>query len=1307
MKLQDGKYPLQKILEEGKCFLFANVEDKGEQVLISRCDITEFVFLLNELADEIPPSESHISQVKHFFEAGETIDFLDPEFGFRFGLLKEKLLSTSPLLSSISYLHNKCAVCGSNESLSRHHVVPYCYRKHFPNSLKEKTSRDVIILCCKHHTEIEDVTEMIRAHIADLSGVPLHGFIYNKETRERGLKLKRMAHLLIGMNKKLPDKRLLQLKQFVCTEVLEAIEYGKKNAFPYNDLVNCLLSFFKRDELKKKHDAERDLSRLSPRHSEKKSMTDDIARSSQKKSEIIPRSFQDSVDFSSDASELFISECSRMIHDPSYLSPLMSELLDKIVEFDVPTLSAELFVPGEPFVSRSHGECVVEALRKAEETIFRARLEPKHEEELKEIADQVAGIDSTKQISDIIHEKLPKPFPCKDFGTLWETMDGVSDCHFPVCVSFVRYWRVYFVLKLGPKHLPPWWKVGMPACARDGAYGQSSLVKHMSLEEMELLFKDYAIMSNCTSPLYGDDCEFVEFEDEMVRASLCSELNPELGSLSGCGDIYLSDVQELEKVEISYETSLSGLEYLTSCYTLSLEWKGDIDGFDELFTPISQLPLENLSFYGLPSCDSCSQLETLTPLSDSLLYLSTKSISTNIVGQMLDILTNIAQLTMYADDYGDLSFLNPDLPLRELLLMSSGSNNLVTNITPITAYKNSLETLWLTYLEFSPPIDDLGDILEEFYSLNTLTFIEIAGITGITFPEIPIVDIIAIYNEFEFYNFSNISSSLEILQIESSSLSDEGNALLNTIPLCSNLTALDLRIPSDDISPLQGVADLVQLGEFKLEVTTSDIGVFVDFGDLLASQISSSSIRFPALTKFDFTGEIPSLSGLSTLPEGSFPLLTNLAISSMNRLSLGLVLAMDPWPLTNIQSLESISLLSNSCDLPITYGYELEGFFSISNFPNLTSVTNTISLCPCLDFFDGYSLDDHQVCVRMGSTNWNSTLYPDIDPWIFPPVSDDDEYIVGCSDIMVRVYDSVDEWKGLSGDGSVTCVDPLSFSDSSCGVSGVNQSTSWAGSGMCGFGKECMVIPDSDLYDFPQCACMNGLYGDYCDSPCPFDEDGVMCGGGDCLQISSEGDDIYQCSCHSTGYIDTVTGVCVYPDECVDCINGQCTESGSIPSVLTWNPIPFVVENVVLQQNTCVCNEGYSGPSCEVDSCGIIELESLCGGGSSECVSSGIDWECKCGTGFQGIFCETSVIVLSPWGFPLILGLFGTMILIIILLGICYCKSKKFFEKQQDNIGLIDEEEDEEEAFGVDHMSIMTSVRQYFLFFSMFLMVRI
>eukprot|EP00764_Aduncisulcus_paluster_P004047 gnl/Carplike_NY0171/16441_a24917_95.p1 GENE.gnl/Carplike_NY0171/16441_a24917_95~~gnl/Carplike_NY0171/16441_a24917_95.p1 ORF type:complete len:248 (-),score=49.80 gnl/Carplike_NY0171/16441_a24917_95:47-790(-) len=247
---------------------------------------------------------------------------------------------------------------------------------------------------------------------------------------------------------------------------------------------------------------------------------------------------------------------------------------------------------------------------------------------------------------------------------------------------------------------------------------------------------------------------------------------------------------------------------------------------------------------------------------------------------------------------------------------------------------------------------------------------------------------------------------------------------------------------------------------------------------------------------------------------------------------------------------------------------------------------------------------------------------------------------------------------------------------------------------MCGFGKECMVIPDSDLYDFPQCACMNGLYGDYCDSPCPFDEDGVMCGGGDCLQISSEGDDIYQCSCHSTGYIDTVTGVCVYPDECVDCINGQCTESGSIPSVLTWNPIPFVVENVVLQQNTCVCNEGYSGPSCEVDSCGIIELESLCGGGSSECVSSGIDWECKCGTGFQGIFCETSVIVLSPWGFPLILGLFGTMILIIILLGICYCKSKKFFEKQQDNIGLIDEEEDEEEAFGVDHMSIMTSVRQ-------------
>ena len=35
---------------------------------------------------------------------------------------------------------NICVVCGTQENLTKHHCVPYCFRKHFPNEYKSHTS---------------------------------------------------------------------------------------------------------------------------------------------------------------------------------------------------------------------------------------------------------------------------------------------------------------------------------------------------------------------------------------------------------------------------------------------------------------------------------------------------------------------------------------------------------------------------------------------------------------------------------------------------------------------------------------------------------------------------------------------------------------------------------------------------------------------------------------------------------------------------------------------------------------------------------------------------------------------------------------------------------------------------------------------------------------------------------------------------------------------------------------------------------------------------------------------------------------
>jgi hypothetical protein len=50
---------------------------------------------------------------------------------------------------------NRCVCCGTNEDLTKHHVVPRCYRKFFPEELKNSSSHDVLIVCVPCHMKYE------------------------------------------------------------------------------------------------------------------------------------------------------------------------------------------------------------------------------------------------------------------------------------------------------------------------------------------------------------------------------------------------------------------------------------------------------------------------------------------------------------------------------------------------------------------------------------------------------------------------------------------------------------------------------------------------------------------------------------------------------------------------------------------------------------------------------------------------------------------------------------------------------------------------------------------------------------------------------------------------------------------------------------------------------------------------------------------------------------------------------------------------------------------------------------------------
>ena len=50
---------------------------------------------------------------------------------------------------------NRCVVCGSEELLTKHHVVPYCYRRWMPIEFKAHNFHDILLLCKDCHSEYE------------------------------------------------------------------------------------------------------------------------------------------------------------------------------------------------------------------------------------------------------------------------------------------------------------------------------------------------------------------------------------------------------------------------------------------------------------------------------------------------------------------------------------------------------------------------------------------------------------------------------------------------------------------------------------------------------------------------------------------------------------------------------------------------------------------------------------------------------------------------------------------------------------------------------------------------------------------------------------------------------------------------------------------------------------------------------------------------------------------------------------------------------------------------------------------------
>lgn len=102
---------------------------------------------------------------------------------------------------------NVCCVCGAKETLSRHHVVPYCYTKYDSDSFRHN-SHDVLPMCEHCHGDYEENHSLaLRQKLAVIFDAPLNGTgIYSEEIR-----ITKVAKAIIEHSHDMPMEKITSL----------------------------------------------------------------------------------------------------------------------------------------------------------------------------------------------------------------------------------------------------------------------------------------------------------------------------------------------------------------------------------------------------------------------------------------------------------------------------------------------------------------------------------------------------------------------------------------------------------------------------------------------------------------------------------------------------------------------------------------------------------------------------------------------------------------------------------------------------------------------------------------------------------------------------------------------------------------------------------------------------------------------------------------------------------------------------------------------------------------------------------------
>lgn len=101
---------------------------------------------------------------------------------------------------------NICVVCGTKDSLSRHHVVPRVFRKYLSEEIKSHSHHDIVLLCVPCHEEYERKADALKKIICKEHDLEITEFANQFYNYEKAPAIK-SAKALIRYGDLIPDFR--------------------------------------------------------------------------------------------------------------------------------------------------------------------------------------------------------------------------------------------------------------------------------------------------------------------------------------------------------------------------------------------------------------------------------------------------------------------------------------------------------------------------------------------------------------------------------------------------------------------------------------------------------------------------------------------------------------------------------------------------------------------------------------------------------------------------------------------------------------------------------------------------------------------------------------------------------------------------------------------------------------------------------------------------------------------------------------------------------------------------------------------